>query len=124
MENKQEQLRFTPDFRQACELFGLDPMYALQQFIDNVSLPKYFAFPLRPDRWANVFMLECVLASIEGVDVLERYDKFLSRMTEAIIQEKNDKEAVCRQIMDEWHKAVLEDRIKEVMEEKDQSNDK
>lgn len=50
MENTREQLRFSPDFKQACEIFDLKPLDVLQQFMDNVSLPSYFAEPMSPDR--------------------------------------------------------------------------
>lgn len=122
--NKEQQLTFSPDFKQACEIFELDPWNVIQQFVDGVSLPSYFAFPLRPDRWPNMFMLECVLAGMEDNKLLDRYSTFLQRITDTVLTEDGDKETICRRIMDEWHKAVLEDRIKEVMEEKDKSKDK
>lgn len=117
MMNEKEQLQFSPDFKQACEIFGLNPLDVVQQFVDNVSLPTYFSFPLRPDRWANMFMLECVLGHIKDETILNRCDKFLGRITDAIQVSKGDKEEICREVMDEWHRAVLEERIKDVMDD-------
>src|SRR5690606_23835970 len=66
MEKTREHLHFSSDFKQACEIFDLKPLDVLQQFMDNVSLPSYFAEPMSPDRWANTFMLECVLSRLEA----------------------------------------------------------
>lgn len=117
--SKEQQLTFSPDFKQACEIFELDPWHVIQQFVDGVSLPAYFAFPLRPDRWPNMVMLECVLARMEDNGLLERCNEFLRQITDTLLAEDGDKETICRRIMDEWHKAVLEDRIKEVMQKSD-----
>lgn len=117
MEKTREQLRFSPDFKQACEIFDLKPLDVLQQFMDNVSLPSYFAEPMSPDRWANTFMLECVLSRLEGNDLMERFSVFFDSITEAVLSDRDDKEEVSRKIMDEWHKAVLEGRIEEIMKD-------
>jgi len=117
--NKQNPLHFSPDFLQACEIFNLQPFEVIQQFIDSISLPKYFANPFDPNRWANTFMLECVLANIVSEDLQERYARFLDRITEAVLNNIDDKEAVGKQVLNEWHKAVLEDRIKDMMDDQD-----
>lgn len=62
-----------------------------------------------------MFMLECVLAGMEDNNLLDRYNTLLQRITDTVLTEDGDKETICRGIMDEWHKAVLEDRIKDVM---------
>lgn len=122
--NSKQQLNFSPDFKQACEIFGLDPLHVVQKFVDGVSLPDYFSFPLRPDRWPNMFMLECVLGQMEDENMLARYNRLLERITSAIMADSGDKEQVCREVMDQWHKAVLEDRIKEVMGDGNSSENK
>lgn len=108
-------LDFKADFVQACEIFDLKPEDVLQKFIDNVCIPYFIANPLNPDRWANTFMVENVLPRLENEEVLERCAVFLDRITEAVLNDEENKEQVARQVMDEWHKAVLEGRIQDIM---------
>ncbi|HLT86619.1 hypothetical protein FXV77_07725 [Sphingobacterium phlebotomi] len=115
MENKINKLDFKPDFIQACEIFDLEPHDVLQKFIDSVSIPYFIANPMNPDRWANTFMVECILTRLESEELLERYSVFFDRITEAVLNDMENKDQVAREIMDEWHRAVLEDRIEDVM---------
>ncbi|PRD46039.1 hypothetical protein [Sphingobacterium haloxyli] len=115
MENKTSKLDFKPDFLQACEIFDLEPHDVLQKFIDNVCIPYFIANPMNPDRWANTFMVECILPRLESEELLERYSSFFDRITEAVLNDMENKDQVARQIMDEWHRAVLENRIEDVM---------
>lgn len=117
MENKINELDFKQDFKQACEIFDLAPYEVLQKFIDSVSIPYFIANPMNPDRWANMFMVNCVLEKMEDENMQQRYAVFFDRITEAVLNDMENKDEVAKQIMDEWHKAVLEDRIKGVMEE-------
>jgi len=119
MENKISKLDFKEDFKQACEIFELEPYDVLQKFIDSVSIPYFIVNPMNPDRWANTFMVECILPRLESEELLERYAIFLDRITAAVLNDVENKNEVAKQIMDEWHKAVLEGRIKDIMEEED-----
>lgn len=122
MENKRESITFSPDFKQACDVFELDPWDVVQKFVDSVSLPYYFANPMNPDRWANTFMVECILPQMEDESSLERCRVFLDQITEAVLSDMDNKGAVSREVMDEWHKAVLEKRIQDIMEDKENPN--
>jgi|SRR5690606_15811749 len=115
MKNNIEQLEFSLDFIQACEIFNLTTTDVLQKFVDNVSLPYLIANPMNPDRWASTFMVECVLEKMEDEDLRTRYAVFLDRITHAVLNDIENKEEVSRQVMDEWHKAVLEGRIHDIM---------
>ncbi|WP_353125328.1 hypothetical protein [Parapedobacter pyrenivorans] len=119
-----ESISITREFQQVCDIFKLSPEQIVQDFIDNVSIVDYMCDPYSPMRWANTFVLECVIAQVESEDILIKYGEYGERIMKAILANPKDAEETAKKMVDEWHKAVLEDRIKEVMEENNHSNDK
>lgn len=119
-----ESISITREFQQVCDIFKLSPERIVQNFIDNVSIVDYMCHPYSPVRWANTFVLECVIAQVGSEDILVKYGEYGERIMKAILANPKDAEETAKKMVDEWHKAVLEDRIKEVMEENNHSNDK
>lgn len=109
---------------QVCDIFGLTVEQLVQQFLNHVDMALYFSNPFNPDRWANIFTIECVLQNLGDEKYLKRYSKFVDRITEAVLSgAKKDALDNVYKIVDEWHKAVLEDRIHEIMKDDGDEND-
>lgn len=117
-------IKITHEFRQVCDIFKLSPEQIVQDFIDNVSIAEYMCDPFSPSRWANTFVLECVIAQVESEDILTKYGAFAEQLVKSVLANPINAEDTAKKMVDEWQKAVLEERIKEVMEGKDKSNDK
>ena len=118
-----EKINITHEFRQVCDIFNLSPEQIVQDFIDNVSIAEYMCHPYSPTRWANTFVLECVIAQVESEEIMIKYGQFAERLIKAVLANPKDEKTIAQKMIDEWHKAVLEDRIKDVLEDEDQSND-
>lgn len=111
-----EQITVPKPAAQVCDIFGLTVEQLVQRFLDHVDLGLYFSNPFSPDRWANVFTIECVLQNMGEEKYLKRYANFVDRITEAVLSgAKADALDKVYDIIDEWHKAVLENRIHEIM---------
>ncbi|SFC58078.1 hypothetical protein SAMN05421747_11557 [Parapedobacter composti] len=119
-----EKITITHEFQQVCDIFKLSPEQVVQDFIDNVSIADYLCDPYSLNRWANTFVFEYVIAQVESEEIMVKYGKFAEKLVNAALANPKDAKDLAQKMVDEWHQAVLEDRIKEVMEEKDQSNDK
>jgi len=118
-----EQITVPKPVSQVCDIFGLTVEKLVQQFLDHVDLGLYFSNPFDPDRWANIFTIECVLQNLGDEKYLKRYATFVDRITEAVLSgaRKDALEKVYK-IVDEWHKAVLENRIHEIMKDDGDEN--
>ena len=112
-----EKITITHEFQQVCDIFKLSPERIVQDFIDNVSIAEYMCDPFSPTRWANTFVLEYVIAQVESEDILIKYGEYGERIIKAVLANPKDAEETAKRMVDEWHKAVLEDRIKDVMED-------
>jgi len=111
-----EQITVPKPVSQVCDIFGLTVEQLVQQFLNHVDLGLYFSNPFDPDRWANLFTITCVLENLEDEKYLKRYAGFVNRITEAVLSgPKKDALDKVYNIVDEWHKAVLENRIHELM---------
>lgn len=110
-----ENINITHEFQQVCDIFKLSPEKIVQDFIDNVSIAEYMCDPFSPTRWANTFVLECVIAQVESEAIMKKYGEFAERLIKAVLAHPKNEEEIAKKMLDEWHKAVLEDRIKDVM---------
>lgn len=115
-----ENINITHEFQQVCDIFKLSPEKIIQDFIDHVSIVEYMCHPYSPTRWANIFVLECVIAQVESEEIMTKYHAFAERLIKTVLANPKKEEEIARKMLDEWHKAVLEDRIKEVMQKGDQ----
>jgi hypothetical protein len=112
-----EKITITHEFQQVCDIFNLSPEKIIQDFIDNVSIAEYMCHPYSPTRWANTFVLECVVAQVESEAIMIKYGEFAERLIKTILANPKDETSIAQKMLDEWHKAVLEDRIKGVMDD-------
>lgn len=48
---------------------------------------------------------------------MTKYGAFAERLMKAVLANPKNEEEIAKKMLDEWHKAVLEDRIKDVMED-------
>ncbi|WP_312188929.1 hypothetical protein [Sphingobacterium sp.] len=118
-----EQIRVPKPVSQVCDIFGLTVEQLVQQFLDHVDLGLYFSDPFDPDRWANIFTINCVLQNLEDEKYLLRYSKFVDRIMETVLSNaKKDALDKVYKIVDEWQKAVLENRIHEIMKDDGDEN--
>lgn len=120
-----EQITVPKPVSQVCDIFGLTVEQLVQQFLDHVDLGLYFSSPFDPDRWANIFTIECVLQNLNDEKYLKRYASFVDRIMETVLScAKKDALEKVYKIVDEWHKAVLENRIHEIMkDDKDENSE-
>lgn len=119
---KLENIEFTAPFQQACDIFELSAEKVIQQFINSVDLAVIFSDPLQLDRWANLFVLESVVENLEPT-FLERYEVLVDEMTKQLPASPGERIDRAREIMDKWHKAVLEDRIDGIMNQDEGSDE-
>lgn len=115
-----EKITITHEFQQVCDIFKLSPEQIVQDFIDNVSIAEYLCDPFSPSRWANTFVLECVIAQVESEEIMTKYGAFAEQLVKSVLANPKNAEETAKKMVDEWHKAVLEDRIKEVMKKDEQ----
>lgn len=108
-------INITHEFRQVCDIFNLRPEQIIQDFIDNVSIADYLCDPYSLNRWANTFVFECVIAQVESEEIMTKYDKFAERLIKTVLANPKDTKDLAQKMVDEWHKAVLEDRIEDVI---------
>jgi ferredoxin-fold anticodon binding domain-containing protein len=111
-----EKIKITHEFRQVCDIFNLSPDQIIQEFINNVSIADYMVNPFSPHRWANTFVLESVIANVESEEIMIKYGEFADRLVKSVLTNPKNAEAISKKMLDEWHKAVLEDRIRDVMD--------
>lgn len=103
---------------QACDIFDISVEQLLQKFLDKVDLVKYFAEPMRPDRWANMFLLNCALDHIDHDAYIDSFKIFMDRITEIPSTcSADEKESIIQSVFDDWQKMMLESRIQEIMKD-------
>lgn len=110
-----EKITITHEFQQVCDIFNLSPEKIIQDFIDNVSIADYMCHPYSPTRWANTFVLECVIAQVESEVIMIKYGEFAERLIKTLLANPINAEENAKKMVNEWHNAVLEDRIKEMI---------
>jgi hypothetical protein len=114
-----QKINMTHEFRQVCDIFNLTPEEIIQDFINNVSIAEYLCDPFAPNRWANTFVLEYVIAQVESEDIMVKYDEFVEKLITSVLSNPREAKTIGREMVNEWHKAVLEDRIKDMMDDQD-----
>lgn len=120
--NSLEKITITHEFQQVCDIFKLSPEQIVQDFIDNVSIADYMCHPYSPTRWANTFVLECVIAQVESEAIMTKYGEFAERLIKTILANPKDEKEIAQKMVDEWHKTVLEDRFKEMIADANSSD--
>lgn len=115
-------IELTKEFTQFCDIFGFTAEEVLQEFVNNVDIAKYMCYPLDPYRWANLFMMEYLIAFSKSEDILMKYGEFGEKWAAMMQKDKSDALNNTRALLDEWHKAVLENRIHEIMKDDGDEN--
>lgn len=109
---------------QACDIFDLSVEQLLQKFLDKVDLVKYFSQPLHPDRWANMFLLNCALDHIDHEAYIDDFKGFMDRIAKIPSTcSADEKVSIIQSIVDDWQKKVLESRIQEIMKDDGEGDD-
>ncbi|AIM35809.1 hypothetical protein ACFX5U_01790 [Sphingobacterium sp. SG20118] len=113
--NNLKDIKLTNEFKQFCDIFNFTPEKVIQDFVDKVDIAQYMCFPMDPDRWANLFMMEYLIKYTESENALKGYLQFGEKWVE--IMRSGDKNAVekTKKLLENWHKAVLEERINKIM---------
>ncbi|MEN5087240.1 hypothetical protein ABE426_12295 [Sphingobacterium faecium] len=110
-----ETIKLTQEFKQFCDIFNFTPQEVLQAFIDQVDIAQYMCFPLDPDRWANLFMMEYLLKYTDSEDTLRAYGEFGEKWVRIMGAGGSDVVAHTKKLLEDWHQSVLEDRINKIM---------
>lgn len=108
-------IEFTKEFTQFCDIFGFTAAEVLQEFVNKVDIAQYMCYPLDPYRWANLFMMEYLIAFAKSEDILMKYGEFGEKWATMMWKDKSDALENTRMLLDEWHAEVLENRIHEIM---------
>lgn len=108
-------ITLTPEFTQFCDIFGFTTEEVLQEFINKVDIAQYLCYPLDPYRWANLFMMEYLIAFTESEETMVKYGQFGEKWADMMLDDRVDGYEKTRAMLDEWHKAVLEKRIQDIM---------
>lgn len=113
--NNLEAIKLTHEFQQFCDIFDFTPEKVIQAFVDQVDIAQYMCFPMDPDRWANLFMMEYLIKYTDSENALKGYFQFGEKWVE--IMTTGDKDAVkkTKELLETWHKSVLENRINQIM---------
>ncbi|MBD1424807.1 hypothetical protein [Sphingobacterium arenae] len=121
--NNIDQIKLTAAFKQACEIFNMKPEFVIQQFVDHVDIARYMCFPFEEKRWANVLVMEQIIAEIESADELNGYYEFSEKWAAMMKKDRKNAFENTKKLLDEWHKVILENRIYEIMKDDDERND-
>lgn len=109
---------------QACDIFAISVEQLLQKFLDNVNLVKYFSEPIDPDRWANLFLLDCALDHINHETYIDSFKSFMDRIVEIPnTSSLTERERIIQTIIDDWQKVILENRIHDIMKKDEDAAD-
>lgn len=110
-----ENIKLTDEFKQFCDIFNFTPENVIQAFVDKVDIAAYMCFPLDPDRWANLFMMEYLIKYTDSEGALQAYFEFGEKW--AMIMRAGEKDALekTKKLLEDWYKSVLEDRINQIM---------
>lgn len=116
-------IEFTKEFTQFCDIFGFTATEVLQEFVNNVDIAQYMCYPLDPYRWANLFMMEYLIALAKSEDILMKYGEFGEKWATMMRKDKSDALENTRTLLDQWHAEVLENRIHEIMKGDEEDDD-
>lgn len=110
-----ESINLTAEFKQFCDIFNFTPEEVLQAFVEKVNIAQYMCFPLDPDRWANLFMMEYLIKYSKSEDTLRAYNEFGKKWVRVMQVGGQDVVEQTKKLLEDWHQSVLEDRIHDIM---------
>lgn len=111
------QLALPEDFTTLCNLYTINPQDFIQSFVNQVSLPRFYSYPLGSSRWATYFFLDYI-ENEDNCTLVDREleSKYLTMFNEHIINavkqtgEISASEAAGRNILKLWLRDVIIER--------------
>ena len=89
-----------------------------------MDVAQYLVYPLDPYRWANLFVMEYLIAFTESQETLITYDEFGEKWAAMMANDRINGYEKTKTMLEEWHQAVLEKRIQDIMGNSDESDTK
>ncbi|MNI83751.1 hypothetical protein D3C73_1405930 [compost metagenome] len=74
---------------------------------------------LDPHRWANLFAMEYMIQYTKSKGIMFEYEDFAKRWVEMMETGDDDPIGKTKELLEKWHKKVLEDRIHDIMKNDD-----
>lgn len=107
-------LEIPEDFRLHCEIYNCNAQDILQEFVNQVSLPRHRTADGRNHELATGFLMDYLDHLPPEEDQPDDIHEFyLDKIAETVapIQDDAQREAVCRKIMRQWALAVKESSV-------------
>lgn len=114
-----EKINLTTEFTQFCDIFNFTPEEVVQEFINKIDIAQYMCEFLDPHRWANLFAMEYMIQYTKSKGIMFEYEDFAKRWVEMMETGNDDPIGKTKELLEKWHKKVLEDRIHEIMKNDD-----
>ena len=115
----QIQLSLPEDFSMLCTIYQIKPELILQQFIDQVSFPRFYSNPNGSEKWATYFFLNFLDREESKYEVdRELENHYLNIFNSTLLKlvkmggDHAIPEEAGRKVMRQWLKAVLAERSK------------
>ncbi len=126
------ELELSEDFHMLCDIFRIKPETIIQKIISRISFPFYYSNLNDKERWATLLLLDYLGTDHEITD--EEFDfhrPYMDQLGDSvmgILRKDRDAtkkaEAAARKVMKQWHKAVLAERAKYIIDDLDTSINK
>lgn len=117
-----ENINLTTEFTQFCDIFNFTPEEVVQEFINKIDIVKYLCEFLDPERWANLFAMEYMIQYTQSEKRLRECEEFGEKWGKMMEAGCDDPIKKTKELLENWHKKVLEDRIHEIMKNDKEEN--
>ncbi|MDR2274260.1 MAG: hypothetical protein LBF27_25350 [Sphingobacterium sp.] len=117
-----ENINLTTEFTQFCDIFNFTPEEVVQEFINKIDIVQYLCDFLDPDRWANLFAMEYMIHYTQSEERLRECDEFGEQWGKMMVAGGDDLVGKTKDLLDKWHKKVLEERIQDIIKRDKEEN--
>lgn len=123
------ELELPEDFHMLCDIFKIKPETIIQKIISRISLPFYYSNLNDKERWATLILLDYLDTDYEIEDTeFDFHRPYMDELSDSVMpilggnpDAHSEAEAAARKVMKQWHKAVLAERAKYIIDDLDSS---
>ncbi|SOD12236.1 hypothetical protein [Pedobacter xixiisoli] len=116
-------LELPEDFIMICEIFEIRPQEFIQKILDEISLPRYYSGQNGKEIWSTLIMLEHLDTIDFSEEKLALHEPYMEKLHNIVSQKPSTSEeevelteTEARNLMVEWHKAILAYRSKYLLD--------